>query len=144
MEPRRAVLVALATLASSMVATPSLAAPTHLEHSQLLDGVLIDKETGQVTFALLIDWPLDGQGTMNAIQVKLNRYYRARKQGVHVTQFPQANPALPVKLHVFHLPAKSEQARDVLSKVDRSARRYGFSPTFESRVSIEGPAVPRS
>jgi hypothetical protein len=115
-----------------------------LEQSQFLDGVRIDRDTGQITFALLIDWPLDGRGTLNAIQVKLNRYYRARKQGVHVTQFPEANPALPVKLHVFHLPAKSEQARDVLSKVERSARRYGFLPTFESRVSIEGPAVLRS
>lgn len=143
MESRRAILTALTALASTLVAVPLLAAPTHLEHSQVLDGVLINKDTGQVTFALLVDWPLDGQGTLNAIQVKLNRYYRARKQGFHVTRFPEANPALSVKLHVFHLPARSEQAREVLSKVERSARRYGFTPTFESRISIEGPAVPR-
>jgi hypothetical protein len=118
--------------------------PTHLEREQVLDAVRVDKKTGQVSFALLIDWPLDDPRTLNAVQRKLNIYYRARRQGYHVVQFPEVNPALPVGLHVFHLPAATERGRAALATIDRSARRSGFRPTFESRSGIEGPTVSRS
>ena len=127
---------------------PSLAQvseqPTHLERDHVLDAVRIDEKTGQVSFAILIDWPLDDPRTLNAVQRKLNRYYRARRQGFHVVQFPEVNPALPVGLHVFHLPATTERGKAALATIERSARRYGFLPTFESRQGIEGPTVSRS
>jgi hypothetical protein len=136
---RRAVLPLSLLLVTKRTRAQASKPATYLERENSLDAVRIDDKTRQASFALLIDWPLDDPRTLNAVQLKLNRYYRARKQGFHVTQFQNVNPALPVGLHVFHLPATTERGKLVLANVERSARRYGFLPVFESRLSIEGP-----
>lgn len=140
---RRALVHLLLLGTTGLVRAQASRPTTHLERERFLDAVRIDSQTGQASFAILIDWPLDDPRTLDAVQRKLNRYYHARKKGFHVARFPEVNPALPVGLHVFHLPATTVRGKAALERIDRSARRYGFLPVFEPRSGIEGPAVSR-
>ncbi len=141
---RRSFFSVLACSTATLACAQSTPAPTYLANQNSLDGIRVDKKTGQASFVLILDWPLDGPGTLDAAQRKLNRYYRAKRQGLHVTRYPELNPALPVGIRIFHLPAKTPFAQKVLAAIERSSRRYGFTPTLESRSSIEGPSLSRS
>lgn len=144
MTNRRSFFYVLACSTATLAGAQSTPATSYLANQNSLDGFRVDKKTGQASFALILDWPLDGPGTLDAAQGMLNRYYRAKRQGLHLTRFPELNPALPVGIHIFQLPAKTPFAQKVLAAIERSSRRHGFTPTLESRSSIEGPSPSRS
>ena len=141
--PRLRVLLCRVLAALSVVACQLAAAQSHLDYPAVLDAVGIDKQTGTVTFVLLVDVPLDELETLRKAEVKLNRYWKAIRRGWFYVQNPTANPALPVKLHVFHLPVANDRGAAALQRLERSSRRYGFQPTFEARKSIFSPASKR-
>jgi hypothetical protein len=111
----------------------------HLEDVSKIDGIGVDKQSGQLQVVLLVDKLLSERDTQQLVDKKLNNYCRLRRNGRLFEIERNAKSTLPVKLMIFHLPTETAVDQRVLGAIMRSAQRCTFVVTSEARKSIFKP-----